>query len=124
MRELIQAENPGTYCLPGESEIKAEISALFAKEKEQRKGKTIKTKMKPKIPEDYREQLLHLLEANNWDIAPLAVLQLLEAARKLENGGRLPNDYPDKENLRSVVSSLKSTNKIRLETARKRSLIG
>ena len=124
MREVIQAENPGMYCLPGESELRAEISALFAKEKEQKMGKAKRTTKQPQIPEGYRDKIVQILESADWNLAPNNVLAMLEAAQKARNGGHLPRDYPASADLSRTVSSLKSGHKSRIETARKRSLIG
>ena len=132
MRQELIKLNLGRYTVPGENEIRAEVSKLVAQQKaEQRAGTSARARPSNKIPEQYS---IALVEEFNRAFAlgqsqcsgdldqtlacaimkPKAVVAKLK--ERFRQGGALPRDFPDDKKLASKISALKTGERRKAET--------
>ena len=106
MLETLQERYPNRYSLPGESEIKTEISSLLKKQKSgrtQKKSKISTTFTEFNIFDQVLEQKDHQLDR----IKPKEILAIVKQ-HFMEEDGSIPLDFPSDKCITAKVSNLKS----------------
>ena len=108
MLETLQERYPNRYSLPGENEIRTEISSLLQKQKSGRTQKKSKfsttfTKFIKNIFDQVLEQKDHQLDR----IKPKEILAIVKQ-HFMEEDGSIPLDFPSDKYITAKVSNLKS----------------
>ena len=113
MREKLQALYPNRFSLPGETEIRSMISALIQNEK-----KKPSTKTREAAVPDYVAQIISDLLTppnGNPDAKPAQLYD--EIWNIVENKfGSIPSDFPEKDKIKSKISSMKSKIKSKISS--------
>lgn len=117
MREELCKKYPDArYTIPGEIEIRTEISKLIdeRKNKAKNKGKRNAREATTPLPNWVSEELESVV-GRDYKAKPNAILNELENKLKMANGGTLPDDYPSGEDgvkkMKNKIQALKSKRK-------------
>ena len=114
MREELCKKYPDArYTIPGEIEIRTEISKLIEERKNKAKGITASAATAP-LPNWISEEL-EAIVGRDYKAKPNAILKELENKLKMTNGGTLPDDYPSGDDgvkkMKSKIQALKAKRK-------------
>lgn len=126
MVEQLRRKYPGRYCLPSESEVQRYVSSLVQrknnKKKKAKKGEGDEVgDARYKMPIVVRMWLREYMAQNNFDVSPSKTADLTRT--HFESLGELPNGFPDRKQLSSAVSGMKSTHRKNAEKELKRALL-
>ena len=105
MLETLQERYPNRYSLPGENEIRTEISSLLQKQKSGRTQK--KSKFSTTFTEFIKNIFDQVLEQKDHQLKPKAILAIVKQ-HFTEEDGSIPLDFPSDKYITAKVSNLKS----------------
>jgi hypothetical protein len=116
MLEKLKLRYPGRYSLPGENEIRTEISSLFSKQKSGKTGRRTQT------PQDYLDLIVGTCEeayAANNDlklIVPRIILEEVKRRAKDKYEGVIPTNFPADQKIKCMISGFKTQMKAKQKT--------
>ena len=104
MREYLVDKYPSTYTLPGETEIKQQISAFVQNEKN---TKTSKKYTKTNLPQDWTNLLEEIVQNDKLGTPENLYIRFMEQYQSNDNCDQT-SGQPDKAIIKRKISSLKS----------------
>eukprot|EP00731_Ephydatia_muelleri_P026289 Em0018g389a len=108
MLETLQERYPNRYSLPGENEIRTEISSLLQKQKSGRTQK--KSKFSTTFTEFIKNIFDQVLEQKDHQLDRIKPKEILAIVKQhfMEEDGSIPLDFPSDKYITAKVSNLKS----------------